>query len=170
MVARDSLCSPLGVAVRKRLNIPAMRRDAAIDSLNLFWGSRSFLPGYAQMPTRNPGRRRTRIRARRDREFCRACGERWTKARAVAAINIGAIRCHGGGHASLISASYALVYSGPCSVYGDFLPGLKSGVFRPSPHPIRIKLFHWMANSLTSGRSSAQCPQDSDRLRQRLSG
>jgi hypothetical protein len=102
IVAKDALCSPRGVAVRMKLNSPASRAEEARQKNARRCPLRSLLLGNSDSVARYPGMRNTIIRARNDRAPCWDGGERWTKAKAIAEIKTDAIRCQGGGQASLI--------------------------------------------------------------------
>jgi hypothetical protein len=111
MVAKDALFSPLGVAVKMRLNSPANKTEAARQKNTRLCRVMSLLPGNAESTARYPGMRNTRIRARSDRVPCRDEDERWTSAKAITEIKTDATRYQGGGQASLIF--FVLLYSSP---------------------------------------------------------
>ena len=102
IVARDALCSPRGVAVRKKLNSPARKIEEARLRNARLCRERSLLPGKSESTARYPGIKSTRMRAGSDRVLCRDGGDRWTRAKANIEIKTDAIRCRGGGQASLI--------------------------------------------------------------------
>jgi len=52
--------------------------------------------------------RNTKMRAASDRVPCQDWGERWARAKAPTEIKTDAIRCQGGGQASLISISSSI--------------------------------------------------------------
>ena len=104
-MAKDALCSPLGVAFRIKLKSPANKTEAARQRNARLCRERSLLPGKIDNVARYPGMRNTKMRARSDRVPCEDWGERWTKAKATTEIKTDAIRCQGGGQASLISHS-----------------------------------------------------------------
>jgi hypothetical protein len=105
IVARDALSSPLGVALRMKLNDPAKMAEKARQINALLAELRWFLPGKAYSVARYPGMSRTRMSAIGERISCRDAGERFARASASSGMRTDAIRCRGGGQANLILGS-----------------------------------------------------------------
>jgi hypothetical protein len=105
IVARDALSSPLGVALRMKLNDPAKMTEMARQINARLDARRSLFPGNMYRVARYPGISRTRISAIGERISCRDAGERFAKASASSGMRTDAIRCRGGGQANLILGS-----------------------------------------------------------------
>lgn len=105
IVASDALSSPLGVALRMRLNDPAKMAEKARQINALLAALRSLFPGNIYSVARYPGMSRTRMSAIGERISCRDAGERFARASASSGMRTDAIRCRGGGQANLILGS-----------------------------------------------------------------
>lgn len=101
-MARDELSSPRGVAFNIRLTRPARMNEVAMLRAARLGTDMSSLPGWAQRTARYPGIRKIRTKRGADSISWYEEGERWIRARAATGISTDALRCRGGGQASLI--------------------------------------------------------------------